>query len=268
MIDLAVSVVLYNTDPEELYNLITKVNKSNLKTKIFLVDNSKTDDLRSLEAYSDNVVYIFNNANLGYGKGHNIAIKSVFNTAKYHLILNADIDFDPSILNIAFEYMEQNVDVGLVSPQIKLPNGEMQYFCRQLPAPFDLFARRFLPAPIKPLFKKRLNSYLLLDKDYSKPMNIPNLPGCFMFSRLDILREVGGFDENFFMYVEDIDLTRRMHQKSKTIYLPDIEVEHGLARGSYKLSKLMLFHINSAIYYFNKWGWLSDKQRKEINQLL
>jgi hypothetical protein len=89
-----------------------------------------------------------------------------------------------------------------------------------------------------------------------------------MFSRLDILREVGGFDENFFMYVEDIDLTRRMHQKSKTIYLPDIEVEHGLARGSYKLSKLMLFHINSAIYYFNKWGWLSDKQRKEINQLL
>jgi len=104
-----------------------------------------------------------------------------------------------------------------------------------------------------------------LNKDYSSAMNIPNLPGCFMFVRTNILVEIGGFDEKFFLYVEDVDLTRRLHEKSVTLYYPKIVIKHSLARASYKELKHGLYHVASAIYYFNKWGWFNDRERIAIN---
>lgn len=262
--DLTCSIVLYNTDVNELQSTLDTLLQSDLNIKIYLIDNSQTDSLKFLTNH-DKVEYIFNNKNLGYGAGHNVAISKSKDSSKYHLIINADIEFDPSILNIAYNYMEQNKDVGMLSPQIIGTNGEMQHFCRRLPTPFDLVIRRFLPDRIMGIFKNRLDRYLLLDKDYSKSMVVPNLPGCFMFVRMETLTKVGGFDGNFFMYVEDVDLTRRLHEISKTVYYPEIEIVHGLARGSYKISKLLLYHIKSAIYYFNKWGWFTDSKRDSIN---
>jgi GT2 family glycosyltransferase len=263
--DLTVSIVLFETDLTELDMAITLILRSPLKTKVYLIDNSATDALRKITAKHD-VEYIFNNKNIGYGSGHNVGIKKAEGLAEYHLVMNADVDFSPAILEKAFVCMEDNPDIGLISPMIRLRSGEMQQFCRLLPTPFDLFARRFIPGKVKPLFKKKLDEYVLAGMDYSKAMNIPNLPGCFMFMRMADLKKVNGFDENIFLYVEDIDLTRRLHQISKTVYYPEIEIVHGLARGSYKLSKLVLYHINSAIYYFNKWGWTIDNNRRGINK--
>jgi len=262
--DLTVSMVLYKTNIAELETAIELIIASSLKTKIFLVDNSPSDELKFITR-KYNVEYMFNNHNLGYGTAHNIAIKKASSLAEYHLVMNTDVDFDPEILEKALHCMEDNPDVGLLSPKIRLFSGELQHFCRLLPSPFDLFARRFIPGFVKPLLKKRLDNYVLADNDYSTPMNIPNLPGCFMFMRLKDLDKVKGFDENMFMYVEDIDLTRRLYEISKTIYYPEIEIRHGLARGSYKFSKLVIYHINSAIYYFNKWGWFFDRDRNSIN---
>lgn len=265
--DLTISLVLFNTNISEVQHVITLIQSSPLKSKIFVVDNSPINILEEIAKIKD-VEYIFTNNNLGYGKGHNIAINKADGISKYHLVINADVNFDPIVLKKALDYMEANPDVGMLSPRIKLLTGEMQYFCRLLPTPFDLFARRFLPGFLKPFFKNRLDNYLLLNKDYSTQMNIPNLPGCFMFMRQSILKTVGGFDESFFMYVEDIDLTRRLHEVSQTMYYPDIVIEHGLARGSYSFSKLTLYHIRSAIYYFNKWGWFNDEKRIQINKNL
>jgi GT2 family glycosyltransferase len=266
--DLTVSIVLYNTASVEVEHVIELIQLSKLKTKIFLVDNSPVNTLRVIsEKYAD-LEYVFNNANLGYGSGHNIAIERTKLLSNYHLVLNADIDFDPSVLQVALDYMERNPGVGMLSPMIKHPNGTIQYFCRTLPTPFDLFARRFLPAFIKPLFKDRLDNYMLLHRDYTKAMNIPNLSGCFMLLRQSVLTRVKGFDENFFMYLEDVDLTRRLYQISKTVYYPKIEIIHKLGQGSYHHFKLTLYHIKSAIYYFNKWGWFTDKKRTEVNAAL
>jgi len=268
MIDLTISIVLYNTDETELANIINLLNESTLTKRIFLIDNSSNDNLKKNSAYQ-NTEYIFNGENIGYGAGHNIAIKQVHLKSKYHLILNADVNFDPIILKSAFEFMElNNNEVVMLSPQILWPDGKLQYFSRMLPTPFDLFSRRFIPEFLKPLFKKRMDDYILFNHDYTKSMNVPNLPGCFMFIKTDILNSIGGFDENFFMYVEDIDLTRRLYEKGKTLYYPKIVIEHGLAQGSYKISKLLIYHIKSAIYYFNKWGWFNDKTRDIVNESL
>ena len=97
-------------------------------------------------------------------------------------------------------------------------------------------------------------------------MWVPSLSGCFMFMRVDVLRKIGGFDERFFMYAEDLDLSRRIGTVSDTIFNPNIIVMHGYDKGSYKSWKLLRFHIFSVFKYFNKWGWFFDSYRKDINK--
>ncbi|ULQ59885.1 hypothetical protein K7I13_00590 [Brucepastera parasyntrophica] len=97
-------------------------------------------------------------------------------------------------------------------------------------------------------------------------MNVPYLSGCFMFFRVAALITEGFFDERFFMYPEDIDITRRIHRKYKTMYYPDISIMHIHEAASYKDKKMLKIHIINLIRYFNKWGWFFDKERRTINK--
>ena len=96
-------------------------------------------------------------------------------------------------------------------------------------------------------------------------MEVPILSGCFIFSRISVLNEIEGFDKRYFMYMEDYDLCRKIGQKYKVVYYPEVKIFHEHGKASYKSKKLMMFHIKSAIKYFNKWGWFFDKERKIKN---
>ena len=159
--------------------------------------------------------------------------------------------------------MDGHPEVGQVMPKVFYPNGELQYLCKLLPTPMDLLCRRFIP--YKKYIEKRNNRYELRFTDYDSIMEVPSLSGCFMFIRTDVLKEIGGFDERFFMYAEDIDLCRRIGKVSRTIYYPLVSIYHEYEKGSYKNRKLFKYHICSVIKYFNKWGWLFDSERKERN---
>ena len=264
---LSASIVLYNTKIDELKRVIDSYFAYTGEKQLFLVDNSPTDSLKEIvKIYPNNdIYYIFNNENMGYGKAHNIAIKkSIEQGLSYHIILNPDIIIEKGSLEKLTEYMEQHPEVGNIMPKIIYPNGELQYLCKLLPSPIDLIFRRFIP--IKK-WKDAINErYELHSFGYDKIKNIPNLSGCFMFLRTEALKKVGLFDENIFMYLEDIDLNRRIHSKYKTIYYPDTIVIHEHQKESYTNRKLLKAHIQSAIYYFNKYGWLFDKERTAINK--
>lgn len=259
------SIVLYKNDIKKISKVIDSfLANKNLEFKLYLLDNSPNNDLNILSKKDNRIEYIFNNANLGYGKAHNIAIKKSINDgALYHVILNPDIYFDNTVINGILKYMEQNLDVGNIMPKVLYPDGEIQYLCKLLPTPIDLVFRRFIPFKgIKDMINERYELYF---SQYDKIVNIPNLSGCFMFLRVEALKEVGLFDENIFMYLEDVDLNRRIHQKYKTIFYPHVQIYHEHGKESYKNKKLLKAHIKSAIYYFNKWGWFFDKDRKKIN---
>ena len=264
---LSASIVLYNTKIDELKRVIDSYFAYTGEKQLFLVDNSPTDSLKEIvKIYPNNdIYYIFNNENMGYGKAHNIAIKkSIEQGLSYHIILNPDIIIENGSLEKLTAYMEQHPEVGNIMPKIIYPNGELQYLCKLLPSPIDLIFRRFIP--IK-RWKDAINErYELHSFGYDKIKNIPNLSGCFMFLRTEALKKIGLFDENIFMYLEDIDLNRRIHSKYKTIYYPDAIVIHEHQKESYKNRKLLKAHIQSAIYYFNKYGWLFDKERTAINK--
>jgi hypothetical protein len=174
--------------------------------------------------------------------------------------------FGEGALEELYDFMEKNKDIGLVMPKILYPSGEIQYLCKLLPTPFDLFGRRFLNfQPFKNYIEKRNEIYELRFTGYDKIMEVPYLSGCFMFLRTSVLEKVGLFDENIFMYLEDTDLSRRIHKVAKTVFYPNTYIYHEYEKGSYKNWKLLTYHIKSAIYYFNKWGWVFDKERNQMN---
>jgi GT2 family glycosyltransferase len=87
-----------------------------------------------------------------------------------------------------------------------------------------------------------------------------------MLLRTEALKDVGLFDERFFMYPEDIDLTRRMHRKYRTVFYPEVSIVHHHAQSSYVNYRMLLIHIWNLIKYFIKWGWFLDKERREVNK--
>jgi GT2 family glycosyltransferase len=262
--DIVSSIVLYKNNRDLLRSAIDSFLRTNLRVKLYLVDNSPDQSLSSLAGADPRIEYIFNNANLGFGKAHNIAIRRSISEAKYYLVLNPDIWFEAGVIEELFAFMESNHDVGQVMPKVLYPEGEIQRLCKLLPSPADLFLRRFFPW--FPGAAERNRRYELIDSGYDKVMNIPYLSGCFMLFRISALRELGLFDERIFMYIEDADLTRRIHQRYKTLFYPKVVVYHHYQKGSYKSMKLMLYNVHGAFIYFMKWGWFFDKERKKINR--
>jgi GT2 family glycosyltransferase len=262
---LSGSIVLYQNSPEELRQTIASFLNSPIAEKLYLVDNSPTDSLRHISSDA-RVEYIFNNANIGFGKAHNIALRRALNDYTYHLVLNPDVTFGQDTLEQLRDFMDKNPDTGLVLPKVLSFESELQYVCKRLPQPMDLILRRFGTGVLQKYIERKQYFYEMRDKDYTRPIEAPSLSGCFMFLRTDALRKVGLFDERYFMYMEDIDLSRRMYVQSRNVYYPEALIYHGHARESYKSARLLKIHMKSAIQYFNKWGWLLDRERARINK--
>lgn len=263
MLDITGSIVTYKNDLQVLAQAMASFLASDLKIKLYVVDNSPTDEIKSI-CQDPRIEYIFNNANVGFGAGHNIAIRRSLGQSPYHLVLNPDIYFDGSCLKTLLAYMEAKPQVGLVMPKVLYPDGSLQYLCKLLPTPFVFFARRFLKS--KKLLNKINYTYELKFTGYNREMNVPYLSGCFMFLKNEALEKVGLFDEKIFMYSEDTDLTRRIHRHYQTAFYPGVSIYHHFAKGSHKSLKLLYYGIHGSIVYFNKWGWFFDSERKEINR--
>jgi len=188
MTQINASIVLYHNKKEQILKTINSFLNTSMSIRLYLVDNSSNDNLKELSTIDRRIEYVFNNANLGYGSAHNIAMrKSIADSVPYHLVLNPDIYFEKGKIDNIYEYMEENPDVGSVMPKVLYPDGEIQYLCKLLPSPFDLIFRRFVP--FEKWKDKRNEIYELRFTGYDKIMNIPYLSGCFMFLRVDIFKK-------------------------------------------------------------------------------
>lgn len=263
--DLSICIVAYKNNEDILMSAVNSVlNSEGLNLKLYIVDNSPTDELRSLFKNDDRIEYIFNDANNGFGAGHNVIMKQPLKMGKYHLVLNPDISFQPNVLKELYNYMEENCDVGNVIPKIVFPNGTFQYVCKLLPRPIDWFVRMFVP--FKSVKDKINYRFEMKFADFSKPMNVPYLSGCFMFFRTAVIHEIGLFDEHIFMYGEDTDINRRIHQKYRTMYYPYVTATHAYEGGTHKNLRLFWITVKALTYYLTKWGWFFDSERQKINK--
>lgn len=257
---ITASLVIYHNSRREINTLLDSILRSPID-KLYIIDNSRHDLYRTLEQRSPRICYI-HNINDGYGAAHNIAMREAIRLrAKYHIVINPDIYFSQGTIESLAEYMDNNKDIGWVMPKILYPSGEVQHLCKLLPTPYDLIIRRFLSKRLLGRVRDKFNP-----KISDRELNMPYLSGCFMFLRVSALRKVGLFDERFFMYGEDLDLSRRMHQQYKTIYYPGAAVVHAHRAESYHSGKMLWVHIENIAIYFNKWGWFFDPERRVVNK--
>lgn len=264
---LTASIVTYNTDWGQLHTVLKCALEADID-HIFVVDNSPNDALRTkLHNISEKIEYIFGQGNVGYGAAHNIAIRQAFDLrVKYHVVLNPDVEFEPEAIRKLAQYMDEHYNVGWVMPKVRYPDGRLQYLCKLLPTPLDLFGRRFLG--FLPSVRKRDERFEMRASGYDYEMDVPFCSGCFMFLRGEALRQVGLFDDHIFMYAEDLDLSRRMftaHNWTNRFW-PEVTIVHAHNKESYRNRKLLWTHMKSIIYYFNKYGWIWDRQRRIINK--
>lgn len=260
-VDLTISCVLYKTDPVEVEKMRQQVESIPLRTHLFLIDNSPESEIGQ---YTDgNVTTIVTGSNLGYGRAHNIAIRQARGYASVHLIANTDVLFPGEGVVTLIERLNRSRTIGMVAPRVLYPDGKLQHLCRLLPGPADLIAKRFLGW--SSWGEKRNNRYELKDWNYASEANIPFLSGCFMLTRHDVLEEFGGFDERFFLYFEDLDLSRRINSKYITLFTPEVTITHLYRSKVSSNKKLLLYLFESGARYFSKWGWLFDPHRQRVN---
>jgi GT2 family glycosyltransferase len=264
--DIVGSIVLHNTSPAEVEHAVTQFlaasSANQLKTHLCVIDNSpRSSELRCL--YDTRVSYCFANRNLGYGRAHNIALRASQGRARYNLIINTDITYAPEVISELKGFLDSHPNAGIAAPKILYPDGTLQHVCRLLPTPVNVFLRRFLPG--SQWTKRADEDYELRWWDHGSVANIPFLSGSFLLVRTDLSAAVGGFDERFFLYAEDVDLCRKIHQMADTAYIPHVSIVHEYRRRTSHSWRGTWHGIRSHCQYFNKWGWFFDKTREEIN---
>lgn len=266
MIKVSISIVLYEHNIEEISTLLSDLYRQNTPIDIYIIDNSPMDNLRRLIELYPNIYYEHHPENPGFGAGHNIVLRKVIEKSmNYHFVVNPDIFVNnTNLISEILVYLEKNKDVGMLMPQILNLDGTLQYLPKLLPSPFSILLRK-LKKP-KFLYEPFIREYELRDVPANMVYSAPILSGCFTAFRVEALQDIGLYDDRFFMYFEDWDLSRRMHRRYKTIYFPKVSVFHGYDSGANKSKHLFKIFVKSAISYFDKWGWFFDFERKKVNK--
>ena len=258
---LSVTIVNYNQKyfPRLCVEALKK-SKTNFDFEIIFCDNnSKDESLEYLKkaAKAGDIKLVEPGRNLGYGSGHNFAAKDA--KSKYILILNTDITVEPDTLQKLADYLEKHLAVGMVGPKLVYHNGDVQQSCRRDFRFFDLFIKRTFLRKIWP-FKKRYKKYIMGDFNHASTQKVDLITGAFMMMPREVFDKVGGFDERYFLFMEDFDLCRKVRKAGyKIIYYPETYAVHyhkRLSEGSFfKLlfNKISWYHLASAIKYHWKW---------------
>ncbi len=262
---ISISIVTYNNSLEQVDSCLSRFIHNDFIGEVLICENTETPVLNQSGLYniSEKIKYISNPENTGYGAGHNLAYSKVVSSDKYHVVMNLDVEADGNVFSELASFMDNEPLVVQVMPKVLNGDGSIQRLCKMLPTPINLIGRRFIRN--KGLAGKIDTSYTLSDYDYDQVLDCPYMSGCFMFLRRDSFERVFGFDERFFMYPEDIDLTRRLHDIGRTVCYPFVSIVHEHGQASYKSKKMLFIHIKGIVRYFNKWGWFFDRKRKLAN---
>ena len=191
-------------------------------------------------------------ANAGYGAGNN-QINSRLNS-DYHLILNPDVELHLEALYQAVKYMEGNHDVAMLSPQI-INQSTSYHVVKAYPDCFTLLLRYFNISLLNKRYAERLSRYQCTNLGDIADKSVALAGGCFLFVRTDWFNRIEGFDEYFFMYFEDFDLSIRLRSHGNIAYVPQVMISHaggGVGRKTWRHH--FLFAV-SAIKFFNRYGW-------------
>lgn len=249
--DVSASVVLYG-GAAAARRLLDSFAACEGSTQLYLVDNaSPHDTLGTLEAggLPPNTKTLRMPKNRGFGAGHNAVLPLL--TSRYHAVVNPDIVLPDDAVSQIAAWMDAHPDVVIATPRLLFPDGHPQYTAKRRPAVLPLIARQLR---LKSL-KKHEDHYLMLDENLNELQDVEFCSGSFFVIRTEVFRKIGGFDEGYFMYVEDADITRKALGEGRAVYLPQVSVVHEWQRDAHRKPRQFFWQMRSMLRYFRKWGW-------------
>lgn len=250
-VKISASIVLYHEDIKDLNKTVQSFLSTPLSKRLYLIDNTPKALFKNKFTHAD-ITYIPNYKNLGFGAAHNKILDKIDGTCEYHLILNPDVTFTPLVIPNLLAALEKDEDVAMIAPSVLFPDGKHQYSCRKFPTFNELLVRRV--GVLKYLFRNIIEKGEYRDKDLSKAFFPEYITGCFQLYKTKDLLSLKGFDERYFLYMEDVDICRKIDVLGKKkLYYPNERITHILKQGSTKSIKLFFIHLISAIKYFRKW---------------
>ncbi len=223
--------------------------------EVHVVDNASRDGSAAmLHAEFPWVRLLANRRNLGYAVAVNQGLDAT--GAEYILVLNPDIVVREGAVDRLVEFMDSHQDAGLAAAKLENTDGSLQFSCRACYTPQTLLYRRTFLGKLFP--KSRVNRrHLMLDYDHARAQAVDWVIGACMLVRRAAVDDVGGMDERFFLYFEDVDWCFRMGRQGwKVYYVPQAEMVHEHRRDSAKpkLSRSFWAHLGSLLRFYEKWN--------------
>ncbi len=216
----------------------------------FVFDNLSQDNTCDIiKSKFPTVKLIESDINLGFGQGHNMIINTIH--SKYHFIVNPDAIINKDTFPKIIDFFENNEDVAMLCPKILNADLTEQILPVKNPTVKYLSSRSYK------IFRKIRASYTRASERNCDVMDIEVCTGSFMVARTDLLKQVGGFDDRFFMYLEDADISRRVKKLGRIVMLRTAYIVHMWERASSKKLKFLLIHIKSSLKYL--WKWRNEK---------
>ena len=272
MPDLAVSVVLYRSPLNQFRALLDSITSAAVEAElsgveVICVDHSCDAEYASncqafIEAYGAAITntsglrisLLKPDSNRGYGAGHNLAMAKA--TSQFHLILNPDVELAPDALKLALATLRNQQDIALLAPQGFSPSGEPEFLAKAYPSVWVLGLRSLAPRGLKTRSGGPLARYELRETSSETTLrSITLASGCCMWVRRAVFDEVGGFDESYFLYFEDYDLSMKLARKGALVEHRDIRIVHHGGDASRKGFQHIRWFVRGAARFFNRWGW-------------
>ncbi len=248
---LSVCIVTYNS-ADKIGNAVSSIKEhtKGIDYKLYVSDNASSDNTVNIVNENDtNATVINNGGNIGFGKANNAVLPLI--NSEYHAVVNPDIVLSYDVLTALCKYMDEHPDIAMINPKILFPDGSEQVLPKRKPTFKYLLGRRL------PFMKKSADEYTRAGEVFTDATEVDFCSGCFFIIRTDIFKRLGGFDDRFFMYMEDADLTLRAKEYGKTVFLPTESVIHTWERSSSKSIKYLMIHVSSMI----KFLWKHRKTR-------
>ena len=266
--ELAISVVLFHSPIDQLQALVDSLiaslaNAQLREVGVVCIDHSASPgyaaECQALLANYDQseelcVRFVTTETNGGYGAGHNRAMSDV--KSRFHLILNPDVEISSEAMNQALDALRGHDDLVLLAPTGFSPTGEPQFLSKAYPSVWVLGLRSLAPRWMKVLCRGSLSRYEMRDPQGAGSLRAITLAsGCCMWVRREVFDKVGGFDEGFFLYFEDFDLSLKMAQRGAVMEHREIRVVHHGGNAARKGWRHVQWFSVGATRFFNRWGW-------------
>jgi GT2 family glycosyltransferase len=228
-----------------------------LRIETIVVDNASTDGTpQTIRDLYPEVKLIENASNLGFAKANNIGIAA--SSGDYVALVNSDVVVPPGCLEKMVDFMQANPDVGLLGPKMLGPAGEVGQSVNRLPTVWNYLCFALGLHALVPN-SKLFGGYIMAGYGYDKTEDVEVLTGWFWMVPRRALEQVGGLDERFFMYGEDLDWSYRFLKSGwRVVFFAEAEALHyGAASSGQAPTRFYLEMVRANLQYFQKhYGWL------------